>query len=488
MASQVEDVTNAQFPGHDENTLQQCKELSYAEKAKIRLNITGNKNAFHYNFDETRSVRMTIIPPPNSIEELHRGDTRPKPVPLAHIINCFKGGSLSRFGAGLQGLFSIMFNVYKVTFRTDAMAKEMVDTFINETTGRGNSDDEIFQFQISDFKDPIKTLTFYPIPVEFSEVQLRELIEDTLELGTVETCSWGRHRETPDWRNGFVHVRIRTKLQDIPDRVYINKRPVTILKDNQRLYRPCPLCNLRTHEIKFCPSFFHFEHFLLEKEKINSEKNDLLYAQQIAEQQKVDHLNELRMQQQKTIGADSEAADIFNMSANEIPAATAYRAEDKSTPRQSFSEEEDSDTEKQSLDLSSIFKHGTQTGDQTITSDIEDTDAEATAVRASLFDPANTTMSLDNRSTEGSEIVNLPNFMPGVSKPTTAPLQKQPFKGQKTKKDQVKKTVSEQKKNPPGGEKRKKSPTAQIIEKISKFPKFGREKDGPQTSNDDLPS
>ena len=361
--------------GHCEEMIQMCKQLSFGEKNQIRHNITGIKDAIHYDFEENRSVRMSVIPPPLPVDE-EQNDGRPKPVPLAHIINCFNSGSLSDYGRALQGLFSVSFNIYKVTFRTESIAKQMVEKFTNESTGKGITPEEIFTFSVADFKDPIKTITFFPIPVEIAEVQMKDLVENTLNIGQVENISWGRHRET-SWRNGFVHVRVRTKRDDIPDRVYINTRSVTILKENQRLFRPCPLCNMRNHEIKFCPSFFHFENFVVEKNRKNQEFNDAELARKA-------HAEE----QLKLITADLRSDHVND---------DLFMSENPSSA--TVSGDSDEDTIKIPMNLSTSTKLTSANpldGSQNL--DEEEVDEELTADMEGLIDTHNKTIHVDSHS------------------------------------------------------------------------------------------
>ena len=303
-ASNSQQITNAQN-GHSAEMLKLCMELPYSDKNRIRLNITENVDAFAYTHPEMTVVRMSLIPPaPVGNDEV---PMRTPSVPLSHVINSFNVGTLSAFASMLQGIQYISFNTYKITMRTENSAKELLQRFCSETTAKGRNDEEIFQFQISDFMDPVVPLTLFPIPASFSDVQIKDIIENVLELGAMENCSWGRHRQT-EWRNGFVHVRVRTKRTDFPDRITINRKPITILKNNEKLYRPCPLCNMRNHEVKFCPAFYHFEDFLLEKQK-QKEAYENFQLNKIAQQEEA--IIETQKYFHEKIGGEDNEKDNF---------------------------------------------------------------------------------------------------------------------------------------------------------------------------------
>ena len=484
-----QEISNAQ-PERSEERIQLCRDLTYSEKAKVRLNITGNKDAYHYNFEESRSVRMSVKPP-LSVQDSQNPQERPKPVPLVHIINCFNGGSLNEFGAGLQGLFSVSFNTYKVTFRTESMARNVINKFQNETTGKGTGPEEIFQFQVSDFKDPVRTLTFFPIPVEISEVQMKELIEDVLNLGTIENLSWGRHRDTM-WRNGFLHARIRTKRDDLPDRVYINTRSVTILKENDKLHRPCPLCNMRTHDIKLCPAFHHFETFAIDKQKMLQERADAEIARKLQAAEKIKEIQQILSTEKSNAGHEFSIFDTNLDDDDDVENPT-------STPASSSDDDLMANKIEDALNLSSsinlqtsnLLEHsaisqitgsgkeddnedGKKQEDEEKKKDEETLqDEEAIAEKDFLFDTANITMKADTHSSDGVVPATLPNVMPGIQvtkkgeEAYKVPAQTKVFKAKVTKD----KSASSKMKTPPmtRSEKRKKSsPPAEFIGKSLK--------------------
>ena len=302
---------------HAEDLVQLCLGLSYRDKQECRLNITENKTSVEYSFNEDRSIRMTVKAPPQPPNTDGTPSKEPF-IPMHFIAHCFHGGSLDEYRQSVQGILNIGFNVYKIVLRTVQMKNKIIEAVGDcEITGRGVEDDEIFQMQIADFKDPIRSLTFFPIPAELSDADVKDIVENTLKIGVMENCSWGTHRNT-QFRNGFVHVRVRTPLAEValPDRMYINERSITILKEGEKLFRPCPLCTQRNHEVRKCPSFSHFANFALEKKEyelaqIETQKErDALYAKEVANKEA-----ELARQQRER---EEQARTLTNNEVNDI--------------------------------------------------------------------------------------------------------------------------------------------------------------------------
>ena len=276
----------------EQEILELVKNLSYKEMNQIRGNITLNKEAPSMTYHEQRSIRLTckgpLVPVSTGSEE-----QKEAAVPFMHVYNMFQHGTLKSFANHIQGILWIGWNTYQVGIRTTETAKILCTRYDVESTARGATDEEIFQFRFDDFRGSSRNLTFYPLPFEFSDNELKEIVEEVLKIGTFENASWGRHRDT-SWRNGFCHIRIRDAPEEIPDRVFINKRCVTILQENQKLTRrPCRLCQMRTHEMDECPSYFHFEKFV--KDKIQNDEDERL-AKEIQEEE--DEQSRLKEQQE----------------------------------------------------------------------------------------------------------------------------------------------------------------------------------------------
>ena len=61
--------------------------------------------------------------------------------------------------------------------------EQLCTRYAVETNDRGVSEDEIFQFRIDNFKGLVKNLTFYSLPFEFSDMELKHLVEAVLKSG-----------------------------------------------------------------------------------------------------------------------------------------------------------------------------------------------------------------------------------------------------------------------------------------------------------------
>ena len=105
-------------------------------------------------------------------------------------------------------------------------------------------------------KEEGKQITLYPIPFEFEEQQIISLCEEQLQVERPQKITYGHHRNHPQLRNGFLHLRLKeNEIACLPEVIFINNRPVTVLKPGQCLYRPCKFCRGRTHEYDICPHY-----------------------------------------------------------------------------------------------------------------------------------------------------------------------------------------------------------------------------------------
>ena len=235
--------------------------------ASIRKNLSLYERAPNYVKQEKRSIRLTITTRNAEDEAI---ETR-----LTSILDMFSVGSHVSYKTHIGGIRQIGFNLYQLMVNDEMAKKLLIEKFSKASTARGSNQEDVFEFMIDDFKGEIKNITMYPIPMEMDTEELKYIIEDILKLGAVESINWGKHKFHKQWRNGFAHVKIRGLTEDMPDRFLINNRPVTLLQQNQRLYRPCRLCKMRTHEKQNCPSFLAFEelaeakvHEALERERM----------------------------------------------------------------------------------------------------------------------------------------------------------------------------------------------------------------------------
>ena len=229
--------------------------LSYAEIASVRNNQTLYETATNYTREEKRSVRLAIT---SRNEETDVAvETK-----LASVLDMFSVGSHTQYKSHIGGVRQIGFNLFEIMVKNESAKNMFKNRFGRASTARGSGPEDVFEFMVDDFKGEVENITLYPIPMEMDSDELKHVIEEILNLGAVNNVSWGRHKLHKLWKNGFAHVK-----DDMPASFLINGRPVTLLKQNQRLYRPCRLCKMRTHLKEDCPSFLAFEEMAEEKLK-----------------------------------------------------------------------------------------------------------------------------------------------------------------------------------------------------------------------------
>ena len=119
-----------------------------------------------------------------------------------------------------------------------------------------------FYIKADDFGGFSTPITFFPIPSGIDEQEMRKIIEDDLKLGKCEYVRFGVHSQyNQSWRNGFVHVRIKNIVDNVPEMFFLGGRPVTVLGEHDTLYKPCSVCQLRTHLIGDCPIIENLESY-----------------------------------------------------------------------------------------------------------------------------------------------------------------------------------------------------------------------------------
>ena len=299
-----------------ESDIELVKALTFRDKEQVRHNITDNQQAVYYNYAEEKSARAAVRPMPGSETIMVNNIERTRAIPISWLVNAFEVGSLRDFKNAYTGIVSVGLNIFQIKFDTCENTNRFLEKYENEKNMKGLLEDESFLLSAADFKEPIVGITMFPIPLDFNEERMRELVEDHLEIGKFENCFFGRHKHSQA-RNGFCNINIRTKLNDsdIPDRVYINKKCITILKgDKKQLYRPCPLCTMRNHMMPDCPAFHHFKDFAIEKKqkeeiaiKKREERENIIRLQIEADKERL--LNHLKDQQPNDeILASSSAA------------------------------------------------------------------------------------------------------------------------------------------------------------------------------------
>ena len=218
-----------------EKRMENVNILTWSDMEEVRMNITGNENVADLRKKEKMSIRLSITLTYAKVD----GVDKVVPTQLSSILNCFEIGSMRQYKDQIDGIMKISFNVFKVTFCTETFATVFLERFPRPTTGYGNDEDDVFEFTVDSFMGKIESLTLYPIPVETGEMELCEFMQENWKIGKIESFTWGRHKNHKQWKNGFVHVKVRELNPDTPDRMKINGRPVTILREGQKLHRPC---------------------------------------------------------------------------------------------------------------------------------------------------------------------------------------------------------------------------------------------------------
>ena len=198
-------INGPQDPPNQE-MMEKVKTLTFADKQKVRANISVIRNAKKMDYDEKRKARLAVSrgdnAPPITLEN---GEQRTPSVPVHWIINAFEAGTFEEFKENYTGVQTVGFNTYQITFDSEENTDKFIKKFETERSAQGMGE-EVFVAAAGDFRDPVVSLTFYPIPADFTEAQVKWLVEDTfLGLGKFENVSYGRHKHSKA-KNGFVHV------------------------------------------------------------------------------------------------------------------------------------------------------------------------------------------------------------------------------------------------------------------------------------------
>ena len=231
--------------------------LSYSDIMRARHNLTVHDTAPSYTFREKRTIRIRITTT-NEREE-------PIQTRISSIFNMFSIGSHKEYQQQIEGIQAGGYNQFYVVMHEERMANAFLERFQNPSSARGSNAEDYFEFTADNFFGKIDNLTFYPVPNEMTKEELKLFLEETVKIGKVEAITWGKHKPSMIWRNGFAHIKIRGLCPSPPDRIIINGRTTTVLIGNEKLYKPCRLCGMRKHESYDCPSLHVFERLTLEK-------------------------------------------------------------------------------------------------------------------------------------------------------------------------------------------------------------------------------
>ncbi len=194
----METVTN------QPNVMDEIANLSYSEKQRIRQDMTANQASPEFMYTERKYARLFV----KKIEE----NPVYTSVPLDWIIKAFEYGSLEKYKNHYRGLYSVGLNTYQILMDSEMITDKLIMEFETKKNVHSLKEEHSFLMSVSDFNDPVESLTMYPIPCDFTEAQIKTIIEgpDLLGLGKFVNVTFGKHKGTQA-RNGFAHVRFRTK-------------------------------------------------------------------------------------------------------------------------------------------------------------------------------------------------------------------------------------------------------------------------------------
>ncbi len=331
------------------NVMDEIATLSYGEKQRIRQNMTAYEASPEYRYQERKCARLFV----KKTEE----NPLYVSVPLDWIIKAFEYGTLQKYKNHYRGLYSVGLNTYQILMDSELITNKLITEFETEKNAQGLNQEQSFLMSVSDFNDPVESLTMYPIPCDFTEDQIKTIIEeqDLLGLGKFVNVTFGKHKNT-QVRNGFAHVRFRTKKtkEELPDRIKINNKQVVLLKQGEKLYRPCGLCGMRNHEMKSCSNIGYFVSYIetkkqREKEQEEERKNNEKEA------------NERRLEREREQNAQNEKekeTDKMNLidllASNNLGESSNPSPDDASPPEFSeSSEDEEEEEEYEEITISS---------------------------------------------------------------------------------------------------------------------------------------
>ena len=211
--------------------------------------------------NETKTVMLTVMAQEGS-----------PPITFTNVLDTFFKGNMRDLGPKLKGARMIRQDkgLHLLTFNSkkesdDFTEKFKVSQYLNDGAGTSFSGKVIP-------KEMGKTITLYPIPFELENSQINNICHDELRIETPLKVTYGHHRNYPNLLNGFLHLKLReSEIQGLPEVLFINERPVTVLKPGEKLYRPCKICLSRKHEMPVCP---HLEEMLQRGEKRKKRMQD----------------------------------------------------------------------------------------------------------------------------------------------------------------------------------------------------------------------
>ena len=165
-----------------------------------------------------------------------------------------ENGPLHVYAKYVFGITTLNFHqkIFTVTLNdqsTKQHKKELLEKFQQESVILSPSGHRI---KIS-AKTPTKisTITLHPMPHGINSQILSKI---TSGWGTLVSFQYGRHKLIPNFRNSFLHIKIKDpNLEAIPERIVVNKHYVSVMKQTETHIQRCGFCKLKGHKANECP-------------------------------------------------------------------------------------------------------------------------------------------------------------------------------------------------------------------------------------------
>ena len=143
--------------------------------------------------------------------------------------------------------------IFNVTLlpTSEAQLPQIVQRYNKPTPLKTQSGNEL-QLEVRYHSPPTQTVTLHPVP---HGITTEEILALTNKWGELSAHEYGRHKTIRAFRNSFLHLQFKNlKINEIPERITINKHFVAVLAPGQALAERCGFCKLQGHVTKFCPS------------------------------------------------------------------------------------------------------------------------------------------------------------------------------------------------------------------------------------------
>ena len=215
-------------------------------------------------------------------------------------------------------------------------------------------------------QQPNDIISLYPVPFEMNEDHFQQIVGN-LYWGQLMHVTYGRNRNTPKIKNGFVNLHIKdTQFNMIDSQIKAFGHWIQVTKPNERHLPLCNYCKARGHAIGECPKIQAMECALCKqkgysalhcnKSKESSNENATMTTNntQPSNQHKANFID-LISEQDKSIEIQKEPTEMEDhyQEAEIIPHPTQNKYAQLSDDTESDNEEED---ERSSLTLADFTK------------------------------------------------------------------------------------------------------------------------------------